>query len=209
MARTPTSFNRQKPKLKPPPTVLVICEDTKSGKRYLEDASLHFRVKVQVEIIHCGHTDPKGIVKEAISRQKKFDQVFCAIDRDTHQNFGDALNLANTSEKIKIIVSYPCFEFWLLLHFGYRRKPYAAAGKYSSADLVIKDLLTHPCLKDYDKGKDQHIFNLMLENGFTEARRIAPKVLNEAIASGEMNPSTQLHELLDFFETLSKPQFAK
>jgi hypothetical protein len=209
MARTPTSFNRQKPKLKPPPTVLVICEDTKSGKRYLEDASLHFRVKIQVEITHCGKTDPKGIVNEAISRQKKFDRVFCAIDRDTHKNFDEALNLANTSKKVKVIVSYPCFEFWLLLHFGYCRKPYTSVGKDSAAYLVIKDLRTHACLKDYDKGNDQNIFNLMLENGFIKAREIAPKVLNEAIASGEMNPSTQLHELLAFFETLSKPQFVE
>ncbi|MDD1608315.1 MAG: RloB family protein, partial [Methylococcaceae bacterium] len=195
-----------KPSFKQQPTVLVICEDTKSGKHYLEDASQHFRVNVQIEIIHCGKTDPKGIVKEAIGRQKKFDHVFCAIDRDTHQNFDEALNLAKTAEKVEIIVSYPCFEFWLLLHFGYNRKPYAAAGKYSPADLVIKELRTHSCLKNYDKSNTQNIFKLMLENGFIEARRIAPKVLKEAIASGEMNPSTQLHELLDFFETLSKPQ---
>lgn len=107
-------FDRAKPRFKPQPTVLVICEDTKSGKRYLEDASLYFRVRVQVDIIHCGNTDPKGIVKEAISRQGKFDHVFCAIDRDTHKNFDEVLNLANTSKKVEVIVSYPCFEFWLL-----------------------------------------------------------------------------------------------
>ena len=201
-------FDRSKPRFKQQPTVLVICEDTKSGKRYLEDASLYFRVKVSVEIIHCGKTDPKGIVKEAISRQKKFDHIFCAIDRDTHQNFDEALILAKTAEKVDIIVSYPCFEFWLLLHFGYSRKPYAAAGKYSAADLLIKDLCTYPDLENYEKGKDLNIFNLLLGKRFDEARRIAPKVLTEAIASEEMNPSTRLHELLDFFEKLSLPQQA-
>ncbi len=199
-------FDRSKPKFKQQPTVLVICEDTKSGKRYLEDASLHFRVKVQVEIMHCGKTDPKGIVAEAINRQGKFDRVFCAIDRDTHKNFDEAQALVKTSKKVELIVSYPCFEFWLLLHFGYCRKPYAAAGKYSPADLLIKELQTHECLQDYDKGKDRNIFELMLKNGFAEARRVAPKVLAEAIASGDMNPSTRLHELLDFFEELSQPQ---
>jgi len=199
-------FDRAKPSLKQQPTVLVICEDTKSGKRYLEDASQYFRVKVQVEIIHCGKTDPKGIVEAAISRQKNFDNVFCAIDRDTHHNFDEALNLASTANKVKIIVSYPCFEFWLLLHFGHSRKPYTKAGKYSAAELVIKDLCTHACLQNYTKGNVQGLFDLMLNNGFTDARRIAPKVLAEAIASGEMNPSTQLHELLDLFETLSTPQ---
>jgi len=208
MARTVTSFNRPKSRFKPQPMVLVICEDTKSGKRYLEDASLYFRVTVLVEITHCGKTDPLSIVKEAINRQGKFDHVFCAIDRDTHATFDEALKLAKTSKKVDIITSYPCFEFWLLLHFGYNRKPYAAAGKHSAADLLIKDLRTHPGLEKYDKGKDLGIFNLLLENRFAEARRIAPKVLTEAIASEQMNPSTRLHELLDFFEKLSSPQQA-
>jgi hypothetical protein len=205
MARTATSFNRSKPRLKPQPTVLIICEDTKSGKRYLEDASLHFRVSVLVEITHCGKTDPLNIVKEAIKRQGKFDHVFCAIDRDTHATFDEALKLAEMSQKVDIIVSYPCFEFWLLLHFCYNRKPYAAAGKHSAAELLIKDLCTYPDLKNYDKGKDLSIFKLLLER-FDEARRIAPKVLTEALASEEMNPSTRLHELLDFLEKLSSPQ---
>jgi hypothetical protein len=125
MARTANSFSRSKSRFKAQPKVLVLCEDSKSGKRYLEDACLHFRVKVLVEITHCGKTDPLNIVKEAISHQGKFDHIFCAIDRDNHQNFDEALNLIGASKKIEIIVSYPCFEFWLLLHFvGYNRKPY-------------------------------------------------------------------------------------
>jgi hypothetical protein len=206
MARDTNSFKRQKSKFKPQPTVLVICEDSKSGKRYLEDASLYFRVNVLVEITHCGKTDPMNIVKEAISRQGKFDLVFCAIDRDTHKNFDEAMSLAKTSKKVEVIVSYPCFEFWLLLHFGYNRKPFAAAGTHSAADLLIKDLRTHPGLEKYDKGKDMGIFELLRGDRLAEARREAPRVLIEAIASEQMNPSTRLHELLDFFEKLSLPQ---
>ena len=201
-------FERSKPRFKQQPKVLVICEDTKSGKRYLEDASLHFRVTVLVEITHGRKTDPLSIVKQAISRQGKFDRVFCAIDRDTHATFDEAIQLAKTSEKIEIFASYPCFEFWLLLHFGYSRKPYAGAGKHSAADLLIKDLCTYPGLENYEKGKDFSIFKLLLGKRFDEARRIAPKVLAEAMANEEMNPSTRLHELLDFFEKLSLPQEA-
>jgi hypothetical protein len=201
-------FERSKPRFKPHPKVLVICEDTKSGKRYLEDASLHFRVTILVEITHGRKTDPLSIVKQAISRQGKFDRVFCAIDRDTHATFDEALQLAKTTEKVEIFASYPCFEFWLLLHFGYSRKPYAGAGKHSAADLLIKDLCTYPGLENYEKGKDLSIFKLLLGKRFDEARRIAPKVLAEAMVSEEMNPSTRLHELLDFFEKLSLPQEA-
>lgn len=198
-------FDRPKPSLKPQPTVLIICEDKKSGKRYLEDASIYFRVKVKVEIIHCGKTDPKGIVEEALNRGKKFDKVFCVIDRDTHETFNAALNLAKSS-KVEIIASYPCFEFWLLIHFDYCRKPYMATGKLSAAEMLIKDLKKHDCFANYDKGQELNIFNLMLNNGFNKARQLSPRILTEAIESGEMNPSTQLHELMNEFEKLSKPQ---
>jgi hypothetical protein len=198
MARSAVSFNRAKPRFKPQPTVLVICEDSKSGKRYLEDASVYFRVKVQVEICHCGKTDPLSIVNEAVDRKGKFDRVFCAIDRDTHANFEKALDVAKNQPKIDVIVSYPCFEFWLLLHFGYSRKPH-------SPDSLIKDLRAYTEFADYDKGSDRNIFQ-SLENRIPEARRLAPKVLTEAIDSGEMNPSTRLHELLAYFEELSQPQ---
>ena len=201
MARSAASFKRNKPLYKPQATILVICEDSKSGKRYLEDASLHFRVKVSVEIIHCGKTDPLNIVKEAINCRGKFDQVYCTIDRDSHETFAAAHDLAKSAKKVELIVSYPCFEFWLLLHFGYNRKPYMAAGKLSAADLLIKDLRSKPGFADYDKGNDASIFDMLLDR-FAEARRIAPKILAEAEESNEMNPSTKLHELLDRVESL-------
>jgi rfaE bifunctional protein kinase chain/domain len=58
--------------------------------------------------------------------------------------------------------------------------------------------------EDYDKGQDKSIFAMLLDQDrFTTARRIAPTILVEAQVSGEMNPSTKLHELLDCFEKLS------
>jgi len=206
MARNPVPFNRAKSRFKPQPTVLVICEDRKSGKQYLEDASRHLRADVYVDINHCGNTDPRGIVAEAISRQGKFDRVFCAIDRDNHNNFDEAVALAKTSSKIDLIVSYPCFEFWLLLHYGYTRKPYTAIGRDSAADLLIRDLRNCPDMPEYDKGDKRSIFNMLLGDKFDFARKTAPQILEEAINDSEMNPSTRLHELLNYFESLSKPQ---
>lgn len=204
-SRPASSFKRPDSRFKPQPTVLVICEDSKSGKQYLDDAKHYFRIDVIVEIAHCGKTDPKGIVTEALDRQGKFDQIFCAIDRDSHETFEEALILAKTSKKITVITSYPCFEFWLLLHFGYSNKPYTPVGKDSAAYRLIRDLRTHPDMSDYDKGANKSIFKMLL-NRLPTARKNAEKVLDEAIICGDMNPSTKLHELLNVFEKLSKPQ---
>lgn len=206
MARPPDTFNRSKSRYIPQPKVLVICEDSKSGLNYLKDARGYFRANIEVEISHCGKTDPKGIVREAIKRQTNFDQVYCVIDRDNHHNFEEAVQLANTRSKVSVIVSFPCFEFWLLLHFGYCRKPYTSMGANSSADLLIRDLQKHPGMETYSKGDDQNIFESLLGEKFNTARSIAPRILNEAKADGNFNPSTQIHILLDNFEKLSKLQ---
>ncbi|MEQ1914019.1 MAG: RloB family protein, partial [Sideroxydans sp.] len=187
-------------------TVLILCEDSKSGKIYLEDASKHFRAHTKVEIAHCGKTDSKGIINEAIKRQAKFDQVFCVIDRDTHPSFNEAIQLASTHQKVTLIKSYPCFEFWLLLHFGFTRSPYAAAGKNSVADMVSKDLRSKVGMESYDKGSTKNIFSNLLGEPFGKARKVSPQVLAQAINDQEFNPSTELHLLIDRFEELSKPQ---
>ncbi|MNF95547.1 hypothetical protein D3C84_783080 [compost metagenome] len=207
MGRSAKSFDRRGARFKPQPKVLILCEDSKSGKRYLEDASHHFRANTLVEIAHCGVTHPSGIVQEAIKRQKNFDKVFCALDRDTHLCFDKAVDLASAHPKVKIIASYPCFEFWLLLHFGYSRKPFMATGKFSPGDLVAKDLRGKPNMEDYEKGRDCSYFRKLLGEPFQNARVFGAKTLNDSIKDGELNPSTEIHLLMDEFEALSKPQF--
>lgn len=206
MARSASSFKRKDSRFKPQPKVLILCEDSKSGKRYLEDAAFHFRAHAQVEIAHCGVTHPSGIVERAIERQKSFDKVFCALDRDTHLCFERALDLARPHQKIKVIKSFPCFEFWLLLHFGYNRQPFAGAGKYSPGDQVSKKLREIPAMAKYAKGHDISYFGVLLGAPFEQARKHAPRILEAAAKDGELNPSTEIHLLMDEFESLSKPQ---
>lgn len=205
MARSASSFTRKNPKFAPQPTVLVLCEDRKSGKNYLEDVSRYFRVDVKVSIAHCGNTDPLGIVRKAVSEQRKYEYVFCTIDRDTHQNFDQALQLSRAHEKITVIPSYPCFEYWLLLHFGYSRKPYRGTGRLSPAEMVLKDLKEKTGMENYDKGANISIFEKLLGEPFLDARKHSPRALAEALESREMNPSTELHRLIDFLEKLSEP----
>ena len=206
MGRTAKSFGRPNPRFKPQPTVLVICEDKKSSLQYLQSVARHFRVHVKVEVTHCGNTDPLGIIQEAVRRQREFDEVYCAIDRDNHENFNDALALAHTCGKVIIIASYPCFEFWLILHYGHNRRPYTSVGNNSAGDRLINELRTHPGMEQYAKGAATSVFESLLGPRFDTARRVSPQVLNEANITEQMNPSTTLHLLIDKFEELSQPK---
>ena len=205
MGRTGKSFNRKPPVFKQQASILVICEDKKSSLQYLKDAAKHFRVHVHVEITHDGKTDPLGIVNSAVGKRKSYDEVYCAIDRDSHMNFDEAIRLADAHENIKIIASYPCFEFWLLLHFGFNRRPYQPAGNKSAADRLISDLKTQGGMAAYAKGDVNGLFDSLLDR-LDGARQTSLQVLNEAIETSEMNPSTLIHVLMDKFESLQVPE---
>lgn len=206
MARRSSPIVRNQARFQPQARILVITEDSKSGKLYLQDANQYFRANLRIEIIHSGYTDPVGIVTQAIRRAKEYDEVICAIDRDTHANFDQALRLAQHAPKVKILASYPCFEYWLLLHFSESRKPYAAAGGKSPAQCLIEDLCNCPGMNDYSKGNPRGLFDRLLGEPFDTARRRAPRILADARASRDMNPSTELHLLIDIMERQSVPK---
>jgi hypothetical protein len=95
VARKASSFGRPGARFKPQPQVLILCEDSKSCLDYLADAARHFRAFV--DIAHCGRTDPIGIVNEGITKLRQYDEVYCAIDRDSHESFSAAQAAAKDS----------------------------------------------------------------------------------------------------------------
>ncbi len=205
MARRPDPFERKKPKFKPQPTVLVLCEDKKSSLQYLTDAAHHFRSHAKVEIAHPNKHDPLSIVGEAINRQNHFDEIYCVIDRDQHETFDAALARSKDQNKIKVIPSYPCYEYWLLLHFKLSRKPHVSVGNKSSCDLQTDDLRLENDMGNYAKGKSNGLFTNLLER-LPTARKHAKATLTAAINAEELNPSTKIHELIEQLEKLGEPQ---
>lgn len=206
MSRSASSFNRRQPRYQPQPTVLILCEDSQSGKNYLEDARAHYRAIADVDIVHCGKTDPVGIVREAISRSVKYDTVYCVIDRDRHPSFDAAKALVLGHKKVKISVSYPCFEYWFLLHFGYTDRPYVEEGNHSPADVLIRDLRKKDGFDDYDKGSRTKRFDQLLGAPLELAKKWSRVAREDAARRGHPNPSTEIDRVLELFETLSKPQ---
>ena len=54
------------------------------------------------------------------------------------------LNRGNRSTRVEVILSDPCFEYWLLLHFELTDRPFVAVGKGRAAcDAVIAALRRH------------------------------------------------------------------
>jgi hypothetical protein len=202
LTRESGSFRRIKKQHVRQATVLILCEDSKSSLIYLKEASQFYRVNAKVLISHPGSTDPGSIVNTAKLKAKDFDKVYCVFDRDEHANFDDALSKAlSSSPKITPIVSYPCFEYWLLLHFERSRKPFNRKGGKSPCDCVANELATHTELADYHKGKCAGLFKKLLHK-LPTARENANWAMNDASTTKAINPSTQFHILLQDFEEL-------
>lgn len=126
-----------------------------------------------------------------------FDKVFCVIDRDGHKTFNAASALVKSSHEkgtpIELVVSWPCFEYWVLLHHQYTRSPYYPTGGRSSCDAVGSEIRRNHDRK-YSKGADD--LYAMLRSKQERALENAATALADAKATGEQNPSTQVHLLV-------------
>ena len=204
-ARNAASFARRKARFVPQPTVLVLCEDSKASITYLNDAARHFRASPSVRVVHGGRTDPLGIVQEALKQRSRWDEVHCVFDRNGHHNFDAALQLSSGRAGVVVVPSYPCFEYWFLLHFAYTRSPFTAVGAKSACDRVNDTLRQQVGMSHYDKGNLQGLFERLFREGrLSTARENAQKAGTDAQAVGELNPSTHMHLLLGRFEALGK-----
>jgi RloB-like protein len=203
--RNAASFARRSARFAPQPTVLILCEDSKASIAYLNDASRHFRASTSIRIVHEGRTDPLGIVQEALKQRSDWDEVHCVIDRNGHESFDAALQLAASQERVVVTPSYPCFEFWLLLHFVYTRSPFSAVGARSACDRATAELRLQPGMSHYDKGNLQGLFDRLLQEGrLPTALKNARSAAADAEKVAEPNPSTHMHRLIERIEALGR-----
>jgi hypothetical protein len=152
-----------------------------------------------IKILPAGATDPMSIVvfTQAEMTREPYDRAYCVFDRDGHQNYDAALQrIASSDEgrsgRLVGITSWPCFEFWILLHFVYSASPFTATGRRSSCDRVLAELQKH--LPAYTKGH-QNIFQ-MLAPKLEAALKHAVRLERQNSANGTTNPHTKVHDLV-------------
>jgi hypothetical protein len=202
--RTAGSYARRGPVREPYDRVLIVCEGEKTEPHYFGGLRRHYRLSsANIEITPANGTDPISIVTFAQARLGDYDRTFCVFDRDGHQNYDAAVARAAQSAegkqgKFVAITSWPCFEFWLLLHFGYSAAPFHRAGKKSSGDQAIAKLATH--IPGYNKGL-KNIYDLLAPKT-TDAIQNAMRLQRENTRTRSSNPSTRAHELVQYLITL-------
>ncbi len=114
-----------------------------------------------------------------------YDSVWCVFDIDEHPNVNDAKQMA-AANGIKLAISNPCFELWLLLHF---REPPGSEHRRR----IQARLSEH--VADYDK----HIAIEVFLPHYPEAAKRAAKLdrLARQVNLPERNPTTGVYKLLE------------
>lgn len=200
---------RRKPRREPYTKVLIVCEGEKTEPNYFNDLKDHYGLNsANVEICGDSVSDPLGIVRYAKQRYKDekgagdpFDRVYCVFDRDSHDKYRSAIediHRAMPKDTFIAITSVPCFEYWLLLHFIYTTKPYAGMPRNSPCNQLITDLKNH--LPAYEKGQ-RGIFSSIVTK-LESAKDNAVRALKAARENRTDNPSTYVHELVEFLQRI-------
>jgi hypothetical protein len=191
-------------------TALLVCEGRRTEPHYLRELLRLLEISpARVEIIE-GQTnaDAMSVVRRArqlYERKPEYDHVFIIIDAE-QANLQKALADCNQPIQrasikkgiqeihIRPIVTAPCFEYWLLLHFRYTDQPFI-----SYAD-VLTELLVF--LPDYKK-VDPYIFDKVGgEEGLRRAVTNSAISKRELARTGATYPDTDMPILLEALETI-------
>ena len=134
---------------------------------------------------------------------RDFDRVFvvcdCAGESLAEAQRLAAVRLKNASGNmlsIELIVSRPCFEYWMLLHFEYNARP------FRNADEVIGILRRH--VTDYDKA-DRRIFE-KVASGLDRARANVTSLQAELAATQSQSPNTDMSVLVAALDGLRREE---
>ena len=191
------NFQRRPSRRSPKARVLVVCEGERTEPFYFK--AMRDRLRLNTLVVKAAKgVDPRTLVDMASEEERKerrngerFDFVYCVFDRDSHPQFDEASKTA-LDRGFKLARSWPCFEFWLLLHFGAARAPYMRKGSVSPCDACIRDLREHlPAYRKGDPATFDDLWRLL-----DDAIENATKAAADAAATGEPNPSTEVHELV-------------
>ena len=192
------------PSREPYDRVLIVCEGECTEPLYFQDLTARYRLSTANIIVMGSGADPRTVVQTAkrlrnreSRRGETYDRVYCVFDRNEHATFDAACDEARANN-ICLARSWPCFEFWLRLHFGFSRQPYTRAGGKTAAQHCVDDL--RGWLPGYEKGTSG-LFR-EIEDHLASAISNATRALTDAEATGEFNPSTEVHDLVDYLRAL-------
>lgn len=187
-------------------TILIVCEGRETERNYLDglkrvdDVARSFTITVQ----RGRGGSREQIVSHAVDcrlrKKDVFDETWCVMDVEANQTESSRADLRRavdlaTKEDIRLTLSNPSLEVWLLAHFV------RSSRSFRDADALIVELNKHwqtAFSKDYAKADDR-IFEL-LESRTQIAGSNAEQVRERDHPAGspieDCNSATEMYRLV-------------
>lgn len=191
--------------------ILIICEDKKSSKTYLEAFKNDRRYKdnfhgISLQFFHPKKFTPKHLCDVALKKQEEakferneYNRIYLVFDKDKHPNFKETINEINKIKDLYPIISIICFEYWVLLHYEFTTKPFETCNQ----------LVNYLKAKYYPNyAKEENCFYTLLpklDTAISNGKKVVRSVkadLNNGMHIADLGYYTNMHELV---EELTKP----
>lgn len=204
--RASAELQRQKHERAKNKRYLIVCEGTKTEPYYFRELLDDLLIRPNIfRIAPNDGVSPDRVVGHALflydedaTAGDAYDMVYCVFDRDKHTTFDAAVqrtkDLNAAGKPFVAITSNPCFEVWLLLHFGYTDQPFHSAGNKSVGDRVVAALKTKPGFEKYGKG--QKGVHAQLMDKLPDALSNAERLRKHCKATRSVNPVTDVDKLV-------------
>jgi hypothetical protein len=143
MTRRENRRSRRAPVREERAQVLVVCGGVATEPAYFRGLKKERRNPAVRVVVESKGVDPASLVRFAAQKRDILgcDEVWCVVDVDEFDISG-ALAVAR-KENVRLAISNPCFEYWLLLHFE------SCVAPLTCYDDALRRLLKH--LPRYDK----------------------------------------------------------
>ena len=208
-ARNAKAISRQREKREPYDKVLIVCEGEKTEPYYITVLRDYFGLsQANIVIDPKSDSSPSSVVKYAKELIKEnsndpYNHVYCVIDRDRHMDFQKAVDQVNgfraKGTELHLIISNPCFEYWILLHYVYTTKIFGTSGNSPCQELISTELKRY--IPDYEKGNASMMANLVQDN-LGRAIANAIRSFETAERNGTDTPKTEMHLLIQYLRNL-------
>ncbi len=206
-------YKRREAFKEPRKSILIVCEGEKTEPIYFNALKDRLRMAmVDVEIVGEGAA-PITVVNSAIELREErkqiaskslikteYEIIYCVIDVEAPQPHGSLIDavIKAKDNKLEIILSNPCFEYWYILHF---RKTSAPFSRSRDAKSALRQ--QHPAYSE----SDTTIFNVVYPKT-SDAIKHSKEVLNEQHNDSEdlrdCNPSTHVHKIVEYLQNMSQ-----
>ena len=193
-------------------SILIVCEGSRTEPIYFNSLRNNLRLAmVDVQIVGEGAA-PITVVDRAIElrAQRKhvakksltkvaYDVVYCVIDVEAPkaESLSRAVNKAEDN-RLEVILSNPCFEYWYILHFRKTSAPFSTSQEAKSA------LRREHCA--YCES-DTTIFDVVYPktpDAIKHSKEVLNEQHNDAEDLSDCNPSTHVHKIVEYLQNAAQ-----